>query len=153
MITLRQAALDPIACARANRKYSLAFTVILLVLIALLHPGTRNLRKYSKEVRLSCCMNPTPVEGVSNTRLGLCRLAMPSLTLLTPQQSQRKPLNGMLFMRSTPKNWLQQRCVINCAAWPSVAHARHSTMVHHWPHHAEKAWHMYAHLNASLYRM
>ncbi|KAL3147257.1 platelet-activating factor acetyltransferase activity protein [Trebouxia sp. C0010 RCD-2024] len=50
MITLRQAALDPIACARANRKYSLAFTVILLVLIALLHPGTRNLRKYSKEV-------------------------------------------------------------------------------------------------------
>ncbi len=46
MVTLRQATI----WARANRKYTLAFTVILLVLLALAHPGTRNYRPYSVEV-------------------------------------------------------------------------------------------------------
>ena len=55
MVNIRQV----IAWARANRKYTLAFTVILLVLLALLHPGTRNLRSYSQEVFFSA-KHPTP---------------------------------------------------------------------------------------------
>ena len=65
MITLRQVA----SWARANRKYSVALTVILLVLIALLHPGTQNLRSYSKEVRLQqpIVLLPEPNIPVPNT--------------------------------------------------------------------------------------
>lgn len=46
MVTVRQA----ILWARSNRKYTLAITVILLVLLALAAPGTRNYRPYSVEV-------------------------------------------------------------------------------------------------------
>ncbi len=46
MVTVRQAVL----WARSNRKYTLAITVILLVLLALAAPGTRNYRPYSVEV-------------------------------------------------------------------------------------------------------
>ncbi len=46
MVTVRQA----VVWARSNRKYTLAITVILLVLLALAAPGTRNYRPYSVEV-------------------------------------------------------------------------------------------------------
>lgn len=46
MVTLKQL----FTWARTNRRYSLAFTVILLVLLALTAPGARNYRPYSVEV-------------------------------------------------------------------------------------------------------
>ena len=46
MVTLKQI----ISWARANRKSSLALVVIGLVLLALIHPGTRNIRAYTAEV-------------------------------------------------------------------------------------------------------
>ena len=59
MVTVRQA----VGWARSNRKYTLAITVMLLVLLALAAPGTRNYRPYSVEVS---CHAHSPCQKVTS---------------------------------------------------------------------------------------
>ena len=83
---------------------------------------------------------------------------MPLRMPLTHQQSQREPLNGMLYMRSTPKSWLQQRCLfficplINPCVQLACRYLRSSTNIGECQKPADPDWQVNA-VMSCLYRI